>query len=134
MAKKLNYTYMGGKRKTSSARVRLFHGKGESTVNGKPIAEFFPGEVNKTQWEKPFGLTETTGKYYITARVVGGGVRSQLKAIVLGIARAMSKANPEKFRPLLKKGGLLSRDSRERQRRMVGKGGKSRRQKQSPKR
>lgn len=134
MTKKLSYIYADGKRKTSSARVRLYRGKGESTVNGKPIAEFFPGAVDKTQWEKPFGLTETSGKYFITAKVVGGGTRSQLDALVLGIARAFSKSDPEKFRPLLKKGGLLSRDSRERQRRMVGTGGKARRKKQSPKR
>lgn len=134
MAKKQNFVFASGKRRTAVARVRLYHGKGENTVNALPIAKYFPGPVNQTIWEKPFGLTETTGKYHIGVKVRGGGPNSQLEAIVLGVARAFSKANSEKFRPPLKKAGLLVRDSRERQRRMVGMGGKARRKKQSPKR
>jgi small subunit ribosomal protein S9 len=64
---------------------------------------------------------------------VGGGQKSQLDALILSLARALIKSNL-KFRPVLKKAGLLTRDARERQRRMVGTGGKSRRVKQSPKR
>ena len=64
----------------------------------------------------------------------GGGKQGQLRAVVHGMARAFSKFDTEKFRKLLKDGGLLTRDSRKRQRRMVGMGGKSRRAKQSPKR
>jgi len=134
MAKKQNYIFAVGRRSTAVARVRLFHAKGESTVNAMPIAKYFPGPINQTAWEKPFGLTETSTKYYISAKVRGGGPRSQLEAVVLGTTRALSKANTEKFRPALKKAGLLTRDARIRQRRMVGMGGKSRRQKQSPKR
>jgi small subunit ribosomal protein S9 len=134
MAKKQNYIFAVGRRRTSVARVRLFHAKGENTVNAIPIGKYFPGLINKTAWEKPFGLTETSAKYYISVKVRGGGPSSQLEAVVLGVARALSKANPEKFRAVLKKAGLLVRDARIRQRRMVGMGGKSRRQKQSPKR
>jgi small subunit ribosomal protein S9 len=134
MAKKQNYIFAVGRRRTSVARVRLFHGKGESTVNTKPISKYFSGPINQTVWEKPFSLTETSNKYFISAKVRGGGPSSQLEAVVLGTARAFSKANPEKFRTLLKKAGLLVRDARIRQRRMVGMGGKSRRQRQSPKR
>ncbi len=134
MAKKLNITYAIGKRKNASARVRLFHGKGENIVNEMPIEKYFPGEINKTFWSKPFGLTETTDKYYVTVRVFGGGLHAQLEAVVQGIAKALSLAKKEEFRPILKKAGLLTRDSRIRQRRMVGMGGKSRRMKQSPKR
>ncbi|MCJ7805398.1 30S ribosomal protein S9 [Patescibacteria group bacterium] len=134
MAKKLNITYAIGKRKNASARVRLFHGKGENIVNEMPIEKYFPGEINKTFWSKPFDLTETADKYYVTVRVFGGGLHAQLEAVVQGIAKALSLAKKEEFRPILKKAGLLTRDSRIRQRRMVGMGGKSRRMKQSPKR
>jgi small subunit ribosomal protein S9 len=132
--KKQTYTFALGKRKTASARVRLFKGKGENLVNGMAIEKYFPGEINKSYWLKPFSLTETEGKYYISAKVAGSGKGGQLDSLVLGIARAFSDTDKEKFRPALKKAGLLKRDSRIRQRRMVGMGGKSRRAKQSPKR
>jgi small subunit ribosomal protein S9 len=132
--KKLNYTYAVGKRKSSSARVRLFVGKGETTVNETPILKYFPGEIKKKIWSKPFGVTETSDKYFATIKVIGGGVVSQLEAVVLGIARALAKAKQSAYKMPLRKAGLLTRDSRERQRRMVGMGGKSRRKKQSPKR
>jgi small subunit ribosomal protein S9 len=134
MAKKINYTYAVGKRRTSSARVRLFKGKGDSTVNGKPLNQYFPGKIAEIKIAKPFGLTETSEKYYFTARIIGGGVESQMEALILGISRALAKASVEKFRPVLKKAKLLTRDDRQRSRRMVGTGGKSRRMKQSPKR
>jgi small subunit ribosomal protein S9 len=132
--KKQNYTSAAGKRKTASARVRLFKGKGESTVNAIAIEKYFPGAVNKEYWQRPFVLTDTLEKYYVSAKIQGSGKNGQLDALVLGIARALSEANPEKFKPAVKKAGLLKRDSRIRQRRMVGMGGKSRRAKQSPKR
>lgn len=132
--KKVDFIYGVGKRRTSSARVRLYRGKGESTVNEKPAGKYFDGKVAEKALAKPFGVTETSEKYYFSARVVGGGKNGQLEAVVLGIARALVKVSSEKFRPLLRKVGLLTRDSRERQRRMVGMGGKSRRKKQSPKR
>lgn len=132
--KKVDFFYGVGRRKTSSARVRLFRGKGESTVNEKPVNKYFSGKIAEKALAKPFGVTETSGKYYFSARVIGGGKISQLDAVVLGIARALVKISPEEFKPLLRKVGLLTRDSRERQRRMVGTGGKARRKKQSPKR
>lgn len=123
-----NYTFAVGRRKTASARVRLFKGLGESMINGKKIIS------NLTQFTKPFKLTDTEGKYFFTAKVVGGGKEGQMEAIIHGISRAFVKLNSEKFRVILKKNNLLTRDPRERQRRMVGTGGKSRRKKQSPKR
>lgn len=131
--KKENFTYATGKRKRASARVRLFKGTGETQVNSLPVAEYFPGEVFKVSWQKPFAVTDTWGKYYATVKVVGGGKNSQVEAFAQGVAKALAFATKE-FRIPLKKAGLLSRDSRVRQRRMVGKGGKSRRAKQSPKR
>lgn len=134
MTKKIDYVYATGKRRESSARVRLFKGKGVNTVNGIPAFDYFPGKIMKILLERPFGVTETSQNYYFSAKVVGGGKMGQIGALVHGLARAIVKASPEKFRPPLKKAGLLTRDSRTRQRRMVGMGGKSRRAKQSPKR
>lgn len=133
MAKK-TYTYAVGKRKSASARVRLFAGRSENLVNDIPAEKYFPREVEKIILKRPLELSQAAGKYYFTARVKGGGKTAQLEALVHGISRAFSKAGKEKFRSSLKKAGLLTRDSRIRQRRMVGTGGKSRRAKQSPKR
>lgn len=132
--KKIDYIYAVGRRREAIARIRLYHGKAENTVNGKPANQYFEGEVAKKTMEKPFGATETSDKYYFTAKVVGGGKNGQLSALVLGIARALVKVSSDKNRIPLKNLGLLTRDSRIRQRRMVGMGGKARRQKQSPKR
>ncbi len=132
--KKVDYTYAVGRRKESSARVRIYRGKEENTVNGMAVEKYFPGDVAKKELAKPFGATETSDKYYFSARTSGGGKNGQLSAVVLGIARALVKVSTDKNRVPLKKLGLLTRDSRIRQRRMVGMGGKSRRKKQSPKR
>lgn len=132
--KKKNYTYSVGRRRTASARVRLFRGKGENIVNDKPFGKYFPGTVNKIAWERPFKITDTEGKYYVTVKVVGGGKNGQLGAVVHGVARTLAKVDKEKFRHPLKKAGLLTRDARIRERRKVGTGGKARRKKQSPKR
>lgn len=134
MAKKQSFIYATGRRKTASARVRLFKGKGENLVNDIAAEKYFPGAVAKALLDKPFILTETLGKYYFTARIVGSGKNGQLDALVHGVSRTFSLADKEKFRTPLKRAGLLTRDARERERRMVGTGGKARRAKQSPKR
>lgn len=134
MVKSDNFVYASGKRKASSARVRLYKGKGEDLVNDKPISDYFPGAICKLIWSQPFKITETLDKYYMSARVVGGGKASQLEAVTHGIAKALAGVEEKKFRLILKKAGLLTRDSRIRERRMVGTGGKARRKKQSPKR
>jgi len=131
---KQNYIYAVGRRKSASARVRLYLGKGDTTVNGKLISDYFPGKINQEFWSRPFRLVDALDKYYATVKVVGGGLRGQLDAVVLGISRALAKANKEEFHPILRKAGLLTRDSRVRERRKVGTGGKARREKQSPKR
>lgn len=128
------YTYAAGRRRTSSARVRLHKGEKESAVNGVVIGKYFEGSVARSAWMKPFEITETVGKYYVTAKVVGGGKKGQLDAVVHAIAKAFNELDREKFRTALKSAGLLTRDSRKRERRMVGTGGRARKQKQSPKR
>lgn len=132
--KKAKYTYAVGRRKTASARVRLFSGKGETLVNKIPIAEYFPGEMAKKIYNQPFEVCEVVGDYYVTVRVVGSGKHSQLEATVHGIARALDEVNKEAFHLPLKKNGLLTRDSRRRERRKPGLGGRARHRKQSPKR
>ena len=134
MAKKIDYIFAIGRRKESSARARLYRGKAENTVNGMPATKYFPGELASKAIAKPFGATETSDKYYFSAKVAGGGKEGQLSALVLALARTLVKVSPEKNKLVLKKLDLLTRDSRIRQRRMVGKGGKARRAKQSPKR
>ena len=131
---KEKYILTVGRRKESTARVRLYTGKGETVVNGKPIGQYFPGVTSAALYSRPLSLIESTGKYYATIVCAGGGNQGQLEAVIHGLARALAKVNPEKFRPVMKKNGLLTRDSRTRQRRNVGMGGKSRRKKSSPKR
>jgi small subunit ribosomal protein S9 len=132
--KKIDYTFAVGRRRESVARVRLYRGKGENTVNGMPAEKYFPSEIAKKAMAKPFGATESSDKYYFSAKVASGGKEGQLAALILGLARTLVKVAPEKNRATLRKLSLLTRDSRIRQRRMVGMGGKARRKKQSPKR
>ncbi|MDO8452156.1 MAG: 30S ribosomal protein S9 [bacterium] len=132
--KEKNYIFAVGRRKTSTARVRLFKGKDQTLVNDLPFAQYFAGPTASKLLVKPFQVTETEGKYFVTAKTAGGGKNGQLEAVIHGIARALCKVDGEAFRDSLKKAGLLTRDPRTRQRRMVGMGGKSRRKRQSPKR
>lgn len=135
MAKtKKDYTNSVGRRKKAIARARVFKGDKESTVNGELIGKYFPGTVMRNIWNKPFVLTNTKGKYYVTVKVVGGGIKGQLDAVLHAISRSLVKIDEKNFKTPLKKAGLLIRDSRRRQRRMIGTGGKARRAKQSPKR
>lgn len=127
------YVYSVGRRKSAIATVKLFSGKGDSQVNKLPADTIFPSAIAKIELEKPFKTTDTSGKYHFTAKVFGGGKVSQLTAVVLAISGALKKGNAA-FGPALRTAGLLTVDSRVRERRMVGTGGKARRQKQSPKR
>ena len=129
---KKKYFYAVGRRKRSSARIRLYLGKGESLVNGKPIEEYFKS-VLKTNYWRPFEVTGTEGKFYVTAKIEGGGIKSQAGAFAHGVSRALVKAD-EKYKPILKKEKLLTRDPREKERRKFGLAQKARAKKQSPKR
>ena len=131
--KKHDYIFAVGRRRTSVARVRLYKGKNQHLVNEKPIGQYFSGVEEQKLWNNPFILTKTEGKYYITAKVQGGGKKGQLGAVIHGTARALVKAI-EDSKLTLRQAGLLTRDSRTRERRKIGTGGKARRAKQSPKR
>ncbi len=131
---KISYLPAIGRRKRAVARVRLIKGKEPLMINGLPAQQYFPGAVNQKLLLEPLHLTELIDKYTATIKVVGSGRTSQLLAIRHGLSRAIVKLDSDKFKPKLKAAGLLTRDPRKRQRRHVGTGGKSRRQKQSPKR
>ena len=121
MAKKSeNIVFQGtGRRKESIARVRLMAGKGEITVNGKKLDEYFGTEILKVIVNQPFAVTNTVGKYDVIVKVVGGGYTGQAGAIRHSIARALTEANSE-FRPVLKANGFLTRDSRMKERKKYG--------------
>lgn len=130
---KNTYIYAYGRRKSAVASIKLFTGKGETTVNGSTLSEYFPGISYSAKYEKPFKITDTVGKYYFQAKIVGGGKVSQVDALILAISRSLVKLDPT-YKPALRLANLMTVDSRVRERRMVGTGGKARRQKQSPKR
>jgi len=132
---KKDYIQVIGRRKSSTARVRLYtNDKGDIEVNGVRIEEYFPGEVNKSRYLEPMRTCNVIGKYLTTIKVEGSGKQSQLDAVIHGISRALVQLDDEKFHPILKKRGFLTRDPRVKERRKVGTGGKARRKKQSPRR
>ena len=111
--------YATGRRKTSTARVFLRPGTGAITVNHREFEQFFPTASLRTQVRRPLLLTETGEKFDILATVAGGGVNGQAGAVRLGIARALVEFNAE-LRRQLKKGGLLTSDSRIKERKKYG--------------
>ena len=116
------YYYEGlGRRKESSARVRLHTGGSGNlfTVNDKPVEEYFSRDVDRSQINKPLKVTGTEGRFDVSVKVSGGGVTGQAGAVRLGIARALLKADPE-YRRTLRQNGLLTRDSRAKERKKPG--------------
>ena len=114
--------YATGRRKTSSARVFLRPGTGTITVNHREFNAFFPTEALRTQIKTPLVLTETVEQFDVLATVAGGGVSGQAGAVRLGIARALVLYNAE-LRKRLKKGGLMTRDARAKERKKYGMAG-----------
>ena len=113
------YVWGTGRRKCAIARVRLFPGDGKIIVNGKPYQEVFPRLLHRQLIEAPGRVTETMGSYDTTIKIKGGGLSGQATAIQHGIARALVKQN-ELFKSLLRQEGLLTRDSRVKERKKYG--------------
>ena len=111
-----------GKRKCSVARVILTPGKGVITVNKLDIDKYFPREICTAMVRQPLALTDVSGKYDVRVNVRGGGESGQAGAIKHGISRALLKIDDE-FRPILKKAGYLTRDSRIKERKKYGQKG-----------
>jgi small subunit ribosomal protein S9 len=126
---KNDYFYALGRRKAATARVRLMGGKGSITVNGKPAEEYFAGsQTLLNELQKPFIALEQENKFDVTVMIDGGGHSGQADAIRLGIAKALTLMNPD-LKTTLKRAELLSRDSRERERKKFGlKGARKQRQ------
>lgn len=109
-----------GRRKTASARVRIYpEGSGEVLVNDKPIEEYFPRVGDADSVLSPLRLVEMEGRFDMTVLVKGGGITGQSDAVKLGVARALLKYD-ETLRPALRQGGLLTRDAREKERKKPG--------------
>ena len=129
MATATHYFYGLGRRKSSTASVRVQKGKGTITVNGKPANEYFSN--SKTLLSKlniPFTTLEIENTYDVSVKVSGGGFTGQVDAIVLGISKAFAVMD-ENLKPTLKKADLLGRDPREKERKKFGlKGARKQRQ------
>ncbi len=113
------YYYGTGRRKSSVARVRVYQGTGNITINGRDIDDYFGLETLKLIVRQPLNLTNTNGSFDIVCTVAGGGVTGQAGAIRPGLSRALLNFN-EELRPVLKKAGFLTRDPRMKERKKYG--------------
>jgi small subunit ribosomal protein S9 len=108
-----------GRRKTAVARVYLKPGKGEVKINDKALDAYFLSEIHQTLVKQPLAVVKSDGEFDITVNVEGGGIRGQAEAVRLGIARALVQVNGE-HKTVLRKEGLLTRDSRMVERKKYG--------------
>jgi len=113
------YIWGTGRRKTASARVRIKAGTGKFLVNGLESERFFVTDETRRQAVKPLTVTQTRNNYDVWVNVRGGGITGQAGAVSLGLARALCREN-ENFDKLLREHGLLTRDSREVERKKYG--------------
>jgi len=114
--------YGTGKRKSSTARVHLLPGAGQVVVNKRDLSEYFQSETQRTVIRYPLAVTDNLGKFDMRVIVRGGGTSGQAGAIRLGVANALLQFNAE-LRPRLKRAGLLTRDSRIKERKKYGQKG-----------
>ena len=120
MATKDTYIYGLGRRKSATARVRLYKGKGEITINDKPALEYLSGNKSLlAEITDPLALAEKQNDYDVSIRVAGGGLAGQVDAIKLALSKALTTEMTD-LRPVLKKAGFLKRDPREKERKKYG--------------
>ena len=127
MAKdKKTFYYGTGRRKSAVAKVKLVPGKGNVTINGKDVHEYFPSELFVMDLSQPLVLTNTNDKFDCIVNVFGGGYSGQAGATRLGITRALLEYDvttpeaEESFRKILKSAGFVTRDPREKERKKPG--------------
>ena len=108
-----------GRRKESTARVRMEAGSGQIVINGRPFEKYFLRETDRIIVLQPLALTESAGKFNIAAKLSGGGMTGQAGALRLGISRALLIAD-ENFKEIFRKNGYLTRDSRMKERKKYG--------------
>ena len=123
----MEQTHALGRRKAAVARVYLTAGKGNVSVNGRDLENYFALESHRYIVNQPFEVTGTLGQFDVKITVVGGGIKGQAEAIRLGIARALSELDREAYRSALKAAGFLTRDAREVERKKPGQPGARRR-------
>jgi len=121
MAELVQY-YGTGRRKSAIARVYLRPGSGDFKINGRPFEQYFVTESQRSSARQPLLSTETASSFNVVVRVTGGGVNGQADAVKLGLARALMLFNIE-FRKKLKAEGMVSRDSRAKERKKYGQKG-----------
>ena len=117
---KVKYFYGTGRRKHSVARVRIYPGSGNVTINGRGIDEYFGLETLKLIVRQPLALTDNVEKFDVICTVAGGGVTGQAGAIRHGIARALLQYDSENLRPTLQSAGLPTRDPSMKERKKYG--------------
>lgn len=114
------YIYGLGRRKSATARARLYKGKGEITINDKPALEYLSNNKSMlAEITDPLALAEKQDKYDVSIKVKGGGLAGQVDAIKLAISKALTTEVVD-LRPILKKAGFLKRDPREKERKKYG--------------
>lgn len=117
---KSQYFYSAGKRKTAVARVKLFDdGKGDITVNGKKIKDYFPTALHVENATAPLRITDNAKKFDAEVKIAGGGKSAQSDALRHGISRSLLLVDPD-LRSTLKKAGFLRRDARKKERKKPG--------------
>jgi len=114
--------YGTGKRKNAVARVYLSAGGGTVMVNGRTLEDYFPRETSRMIVHQAFEISERQGKFDVSATVAGGGIAAQAEAVRHGISRALLSGESD-LRPTLRKAGLLTRDSRKKERKKPGQPG-----------
>ena len=116
-----------GRRKSAVARVYVCTGKGNITINDRPMDEYFKEDTLRYIVRQPMEVTDTLASFDIKANLDGGGIKGQAEALRLAIARALCKVDTEAYRPVLKSNGFLTRDAREVERKKPGQPGARRR-------
>jgi small subunit ribosomal protein S9 len=120
MPSKEKYTYGLGRRKSATARARLYKGKGTITINNKPALEYLSNNKSLlAEVTDPLAIVSKQKDFNVTIKVSGGGLSGQVDAIKLAISKAITTTAPD-LRPILKKADLLSRDPREKERKKYG--------------
>ncbi len=123
----MEQTHALGRRKAAVARVYIVAGKGNITINDRPLDNYFKEESLRYVVNQPLALTQTEGQFDITITIDGGGIKGQAEAIRLGIARALCEVDKDAYRSALKAAGFLTRDAREVERKKPGQPGARRR-------
>lgn len=113
------FDYGTGRRKTATARTRLYAGSGNIEINGRPMEQYFPRKTLQMIIRQPLVLTKSADRFDIKVNVTGGGQAGQAAAVRHGISRALLQADAE-LRGILKRAGFLTRDARKKERKKYG--------------